>query len=127
MYDYHRLVVWQKAHSLCLDVVAAMPRGRRAASLISQIVRSAESIPANIVEGRAADSDAEFAKFLKDSFKSANELLYHLELAVARGLITAKVFENFRPRISEVQVLLNAFIRKLVDDDRKGPNRARKD
>ena len=125
MYDYHRLKVWQKAHSLCLAVIAAMPATRRASSLISQIVRAAQSIPANIVEGRAADSDAEFARFLKMSLRSANELMYHLELAVERGIIRAATFAALRPRISEVQVLLSAFIRKLEDDDRKGPDRAR--
>lgn len=124
MHDYHRLVVWQKAHSLCLAVTAAMPRGsRRTASLISQITRAAESIPANTVEGRAADTDAEFARFLKIALKSANELEYHLELAVGRGLIRTGAFDSLRPRISEVRVLLGAFIRKLSDDDRCGPNR----
>lgn len=124
MHDYHRLKVWQKAHSLCLAVIVAMPRGnRRTASIISQIIRAAESIPANIVEGRAADTDAEFARFLKIAFKSANELEYQLELAVHRGVIKQTVFDSLRPRISEVRVLLNAFIRKLEDDDKSGPNR----
>lgn len=124
MHDYHRLKVWQKAHALCLAVIATMPRGnRRTASIISQIIRAAESVPANIVEGRAADTDAEFARFLKIALKSANELEYQLEQAAHRGEISAKSFDALRPRISEVRVLLGAFIRKLEDDDRSGPNR----
>ena len=103
-----------------------MPRkSRRYATLVNQIVRSAESIPTNIVEGRAADSDAEFARFLKVSLKSSNELLYQVETAVGRGIITQKTFEELRVRIVEVQVLLNALIRKLQDDDRTGPDRSR--
>jgi hypothetical protein len=84
-----------------------------------EIVRARDS-----VEGRAADSNAEFARFLRVSFKSSNELCYQLETAVSRGLIPAKVFKRFRIQIIEVQVLLDAFIRKLQRDDRSGPDRA---
>lgn len=126
MHDYHKLVVWQKSHALSVDVVAAMPvKSRRHGPLITQIIKSAESVPNNIVEGRAADSDAEFARFLKMSFKSSNELCYQLETAVSRGLISESVFDGFRIRIIEIQVLLEAFIRKLQRDDRSGPDRAR--
>ena len=124
MHDYHRLVVWQRSHALCLAVVAAMPRTRgRAGSLIGQIIRAAESIPANIVEGRAADTDAEFARFLRMALRSTSELRYHLELAEGRKIIARKTLDELRPRISEVQVLLEAFIRKLKDDDGRAGNR----
>lgn len=93
---------------------------------MTQIVKSAESIPTNIVEGRMADTDAEFARFLGTSLKSSGELTYQLETAVERGIIPAGVFDELRVRIVEVQVLLEAFIRKLHDDDRSGPNRADK-
>jgi four helix bundle protein len=125
MHDYHRLVVWQKSHALSVAVVAAMPaRSRRHGPLITQIIKSAESVPNNIVEGRAADSDAEFARFLRVSFKSSNELCYQLETAVSRGLIPPKLFKRFRIQIIEIQVLLEAFIRKLQRDDRSGADRA---
>ena len=126
MYDYHRLVVWQKAHVLSLAVIAGMPRkSRRYATLVSQIMRAAESIPTTIVEGRAADSDAEFARVLNVSLKSSNELLYQLETGVGRGMLEPKVFDELRIKIIEVQVLLQALIRKLEDDDRSGPDRVR--
>jgi four helix bundle protein len=83
-------------------------------------VKSAESIPTNIVEGRKADSDAEFARFLGVSLKSSGELTYQLELALERGIIAIEVFDDLRVRIVEVQVKLEAFIRKLHDDDGRG-------
>lgn len=123
MHDYHRLIVWQKAHSLCLDVIAELPgKAPRTGSLISQIIRAAESIPANIVEGRAADTDAEFARFLRIAMKSANELEYHLEQAVARRIVSQGTFDQLRPRISEVRVLLGALIRRLRKDDGRDDN-----
>ena len=125
MHDYHRLRVWQLSHALSVAVVAAMPaRSRRHGTLITQIIKSAESVPNNIVEGRAADSDAEFARFLGVSVKSSNELLYQLETALERGLTPRKLFDSFRIRIIEIQVLLGAFIHKLERDDRRGPHRA---
>jgi four helix bundle protein len=128
MHDYHRLIVWQKSHSLSLKVVSAMPRRprRREGPLVTQIIKSAESIPTNIVEGRTADTDAEFARFLGVSLKSSGELHYQLETALEREMIRAEVFDDFRVRIVEIQVLLQAFIRKLHDDDRSGPDRADK-
>jgi four helix bundle protein len=123
MHDYHRLIVWQKAHALCLDVLATLPaKAPRTGSLIGQIIRAAESIPANIVEGRGADTDAEFARFLRIALKSANELEYHLEQAVARRIVSQGTFDQFRPRISEVRVLLGALIRRLREDDGRNEN-----
>jgi len=126
MDDYHRLEVWKKAHALSLAVIQAMPqRSRRHASLVNQIIKSAESIPTNIVEGRAADSDAEFARFLRVSYKSSGELNYQLECAVGRGIIPQKVYDELRVKLVEVQVKLLALIRRLVEDDRTGPDRLR--
>jgi four helix bundle protein len=128
MDDYHRLRVWQKAHALSLAVAGVVPRrpARRDGPLITQIIKSAESIPTNIVEGRAADTDAEFARFLGVSLKSSGELRYQLESALERGIIKPAVFDRLRIMIVEVQVLLEAFIRKLHDDDSAGPNRTNK-
>ena len=126
MYDYHRLEVWKKSHALARAVNAAMPmRSRRHSALVTQALKSADSVPNNIVEGRAADSDAEFARFLRISLKSSNELHYQLETSLDRLLIKPQIFDDLRVRIVEVQVLLDGLIRKLERDDRSGPDRAR--
>jgi four helix bundle protein len=128
MDDYHRLRVWQRAHSLALAVGGVVPKRptRRYGPLVTQLIKSSESIPTNIVEGRAADTDAEFARFLGVSRKSSGELMCQLESAMERGLIKPATFDRLRVMIVEVQVLLEAFIRKLRDDDRSGPDRARR-
>jgi four helix bundle protein len=75
---------------------------------VTQIIKSSESIPTNIVEGRAADTDAEFARFLRVSRKSSGELMYQLESAMERGLIKPATFDRLRVMVVEVQVLLEA-------------------
>ena len=45
-----------------------------------QLLRSATSIGANIIEAQAASSKKDFANFLNYSLKSANESLYWLSL-----------------------------------------------
>ena len=48
--------------------------------IIKQLLRSATSVGANIVEAQAASSKKDFAKFFAYSLKSANESLYWLGL-----------------------------------------------
>ena len=47
-------------------------------SLISQLLRSATSIGANLVEARAAHSKKDFIKFYEIALKSSNETKYWL-------------------------------------------------
>ena len=53
MQDYRKLKVWQKSHSLALEVYAAAAslQSRPAWPLQTQILRAAISIPSNIAEG----------------------------------------------------------------------------
>jgi four helix bundle protein len=82
MQSFRRLDVWRKAHALALNVrrvTRGFSRGEFA-SLRSQI-RSAESVPFNIVEGCDANSRKEFARYREISIKSNFELEYQLQLA----------------------------------------------
>ncbi|HLA13834.1 MAG TPA: four helix bundle protein, partial [Gemmatimonadaceae bacterium] len=64
MSDYKKLRVWRKAHALALNAhrSAVRIRGAHYASFRSQIIRSALSIPANIVEGREQQTEAGFSR-----------------------------------------------------------------
>lgn len=76
MQDYHRLLVWQKAHDLTLNVHRASRSFQRSGciGLRGQLVRAAESVPTNIVEGCFAATPKEFARFLDISIKSTGEV-----------------------------------------------------
>jgi four helix bundle protein len=66
--DFHQLKVWQKAHTLVLDVYRAtsgFPKDELY-GLSSQMRRAAVSIPSNIAEGCGRDSQPQFANFLQN-------------------------------------------------------------
>ena len=76
MSDFRKLRIWQRARALSIRVhhlVAKLPRVeqfRRG----DQIIRSANSIRHNIAEGSGLGTPPQFAKHLRSSIGSANEL-----------------------------------------------------
>jgi four helix bundle protein len=60
--------------------------------LVSQIRRAAVSIPANIAEGAARQSQKEYVQFLYIGLSSLSELETHLEIAKRLVLLTSDVF-----------------------------------
>ncbi len=76
MHDYKQLKVWNKSIDLVVDVYKAtgdFPKEEKY-GLISQMRRSAVSIPSNIAEGAGRNSDKEFCHFLAVAHGSSYEL-----------------------------------------------------
>jgi four helix bundle protein len=116
MADYKKLLVWQKAHEMAIEAnrLATTIRGANYSSLRSQIIRSAMSVPANIVEGRAQQGEREFIRFLKYSAASASELEYHLKLADDLRLIDAAQVTQLCEHVAEVQRMLRGLMNSLA-------------
>lgn len=115
MQNYRKLQVWQKAHQMVLKVyklTSTFPVEERY-GLISQMRRCASSIPANIAEGSARGSDADYVRFLYIALGSATELDYHLLLASDLGFIEAVNYQILAKEIDEIGRMLNGFIRRL--------------
>src|SRR5262245_23790620 len=88
MQDHRKLLVWQKAQALSLDIrrlTNRFPR-RGYSELKSQLNSAAESIVLTIVEGCGAATQREFARFLDMAIKSTKELEGGLELAKDNGI-----------------------------------------
>ena len=115
MSDYKKLLVWQKSHPLAVDgiKVAVQIRARHFASIKSQIIRAASSIPMNIVEGSGQDSTKEFVRFLRYSLNSAYELEYQCPLIKDIELLDEETFEKLTSRTKEVQRMSRGLIRRL--------------
>ena len=115
MSDFKRLKVWRKAHALALNVhrVAVEIKGSQYASLRSQLIRSAMSIPANIVEGRAQKSERDFGRFLQYAVNSASELESHLIMARDFGVIKTSDFLSLVSQLVEVRKMLHGLINHL--------------
>ena len=83
MRDFHKLMIWQRSHSLTLEIykiTKTFPK-EEVFGLTSQIRRAVSSIPTNIAEGCGRNSNKEFAHFLQIAIGSATEVEYQLLLA----------------------------------------------
>jgi four helix bundle protein len=108
MQDYHRLLVWKKAHALAIDVRRATRQFPRTGcrSLQAQAIRAAESVVLNIVEGCGARSAREFARFLDISIKSTSELESQLELARDYGVLERREWQRLATETVDVRRML---------------------
>jgi four helix bundle protein len=121
MHNYRRLLVWERAHAMAVEIdrlTELMPR-RNNADLISQIRRSAVSIPANIVQGSERTTDRDFGRFLEIALSSASELESHLQLAADTGKVPQGDFIRHRAELAEIRRMLVGLIRRV------DPSRAR--
>ena len=93
MRDHRKLEAFTLADALALRIYAVtreFPDDEKY-GLTSQLRRAAVSIGANIVEGSARPSEAEYLRFLTISYSSACELEYELSLANRLGYVPPTV------------------------------------
>ena len=108
MRNHRNLLVWKRAHELAIDVrrlTCGFPK-RRYSALQSQMVRAAESILFNIVEGCGCASQKDFARFLDISIKSCTELEAQLELARDYRLMSNERWERLSKEVVEIRRML---------------------
>ena len=115
MSDYKKLRVWRKAHSLAINAhrVASRIRGHQYSAFRNQIIKSAMSVPTNIVEGREQKNELGFARFLRISLASVSELEYHLLAARDIGAISTGDHMALSAQVVEVRMMLHGFVRQL--------------
>ena len=82
--------------------------------MISQITRSAVSIPSNIAEGASRNSEKDFGRFLEISLGSSYELETQLRIAENRLFIKNNNFENILKEIISLQKRISVFRNSLV-------------
>ncbi len=89
MRDYRTLEVFDLADELTLRIYQATRSFpiEELYGLTSQMRRAAVSVGANIVEGAARTSDAEYLRHITIAYSSASELEYELSIAARLGYI----------------------------------------
>ena len=113
MRNFRELEVWNKARILAKNVYLLsqkLPDDEKF-GLISQIRRCAVSIPANIAEGCAKDSQRDFNRFLQISLGSSFELESHILLAMDLNLLSQDDVINILADLETLQKQLNSFIK----------------
>ena len=91
----------------------ALPNKRSAWVIQDQLIRSATSIGANLVEARAAGTRLEFKKFHEIALKSANETKYWLLLLRDTGLSDRRAINILLKEVIELSNMLASGILKL--------------
>ena len=111
MRPFQELTVWQKAHLAVLDVYSTTAQfpSHEQYGLISQMRRSASSVPTNIAEGSVYDSGWQFYRYLGMALASSTELEYQLILARDLNYIPADVHRQLDKDLAEVKRMLVAF------------------
>lgn len=87
-----------------------------------QIVRSADSVGANIAEGAGRGSFQDNRRFVRNARGSLNETRHWLRRAHRRRYLTDAAVKTIRPIIDELAPKLNAYLRSIgpvADTDRK--------
>jgi len=128
MQDFHRIAAWARAHALALAVRRAtkeFPK-RGHTDLKSQLVRAADSIASNIVEGCAAATRREFARYLDISLKSTSEVEYRLQLAHDEVLLDSATWHQLSEDSVEIRKMIYGLRRAVLEADQRDRKRAPK-
>jgi len=122
---YKELEVWKEAMDLVKQVYTLTnyyPKDEKF-GIVSQIRRSAVSIPSNIAEGSVKHSDKETLRFLDIALGSLAELDTQMIISNDIGYIGKdgiECFQNIEKQIPKVNALLQGFIKyynKQVKDN----------
>ncbi|MGD0252014.1 MAG: four helix bundle protein [Verrucomicrobiota bacterium] len=84
-----------------------------------QIVRSADSIGANIAEGTGRHNFQDNQRFVKIARGSLNETQHFLRRAFKRNLLTSADVKKLKPLVDNLAPQLNSYL-KSIGRDRKG-------
>lgn len=109
MSNFRQLLVWQKAHALSLRIDRlARALKRKKPSLAKQIEGAADSVSANIAEGRGRETDADFAHFVSIAIGSVTEVEHHLQRGYDGELISRIDYADLTAMCIQVRRMLSA-------------------
>jgi four helix bundle protein len=101
-----------------INFIDTLPTDTSTAIIAKQLLRSATSIGANIIEAQASSSKRDFTNFFSYSLKSANESLYWLGLLRDAKRINNPQLDFLLKETNELAKILGASILTL-----KGKNK----
>jgi four helix bundle protein len=109
--SFKEIQVWKKSHELVLEIYKYTKRfpQEEAYGLVSQMRRSAVSVPSNIAEGFKRKSPKEAVHFYNIAESSLEELKYQTLLSHDLNYMSDAEFKDLSLRQDEVGKMLNAW------------------
>jgi four helix bundle protein len=110
----------QRTYTFSLEIIRfcqALPEKRIYWSISDQLLRTATSIGANIVEAQAASSKRDFIKFFQIALKSANETCYWLKLLKDSEILSSQ--KTIEPLLGELDEICRMLGRSILTMKRK--------
>ena len=89
--------------------------------LTAQMRRAAVSVPSNIVEGCARESQGEYLRYLEIAFASLRELHYQVDLSRRLGYFRRPEPDDYETLLAETEKVLGALVRSLRAPNRTPP------
>ena len=116
MRDHTKYHVWQRAIAVATAVHRASESidPRTVPGLRSQLRRAAASIPANIAEGAAQQSDAQFARFVAIALASLAEVENHLAFAQSVAALSGAQPAPLTRELTQIRRMASALHRTLT-------------
>jgi four helix bundle protein len=108
MNNFRELKVWQKAVTLSVlvyETTAQFPDLEKF-NLVSQLQRSAVSIPSNIAEGAGRNSNNLFRQFLSIALGSSYELETQLLISKKLGYLNDERYNDLIEKVTELQKMI---------------------
>ena len=115
MHNFKKLKIWIESMELVSEsymITRNFPKFETY-GLMSQMNRSAVSIPSNISEGTSKNSNKHFAHYLEHSLGSAFEWETQLNVALNQDYITKKQFKELEDKIKQIQKMISSFKSRL--------------
>lgn len=112
---FRDLIAWQKAMDLAelvYQITKNFPSEEKY-GIISQMRRSAVSIPSNIAEGQIRNSKKEFTQFISIALGSCAELATQIELSKRFGYIDDDILSEISEKIGEEMKILHGLRKTL--------------
>jgi four helix bundle protein len=118
---FEDIEAWQLGRELTKRIYDATGKGSFASDfgLKDQIQRASGSVMHNIAEGFDGGSNAEFAKFLRYSQRSASEVQSQLYVALDQNYISQAEFDEIYALAGHAHSKVGGFIAYLVKSGRK--------
>lgn len=101
----------QRSYAFSLDIIKFARRASEepvSRIITAQLLRSATSIGANIIEAQAGSSKKDFANYLNIALKSANESKYWLNLVKDSGIGPRELAEKLLEDVGQIANILGS-------------------